>query len=1276
MIEQSNMSYTNKDFNSIYLELLECAKQLSYKWDPTVSNESDPGVVLLKLAAIIGDKDNYNIDKNILELMPASVTQIPAARQIFDQCGYTMHHYIAAEGDIQVVWEDSENTITEITLPKFTAVTNKDSTIVYTTVQDATLLNGQQTFIPVIEGSAVNYTVNNDPLIQLSNLDSNNRIYFTEYNVAENGIFVTNQSGADFWESVENLSIQPQKTKCFKFGLSLDGNSCYIEFPQDIPELIEGGLNITYITTSGSLGNIKQKELKNLFSGELKIALDQDKGAKNNEIKLNSDNLAIVNNFPILTGKDPQTIQEAYRSYEKIKGTFDTLVTTRDYTNYIILNNIVSNGFVCDRTNDPNYSYKILKTDSVGSILDTCVVEDNERHDEMLPYELCVYGLTYVPEVKSSEDYIKSFEFDLSVVDSLNKNTNEEFSSIKSIQHDIKEYEDKQILLIKNKYRIHTNIIPRYRLTPVEIMSVQENVRVALYKSLNSKMLNFGEEPSYNLIYDALQTSDSRIKAVTLEYPTYETYVVYIDKNENKVKELRIDVDPNYKVTDDTKDLINKFRAIIFAKNVLAGVTPLYDFEKSYTRSVTQSNTQEISDINYIIPKTKIVPEEQSNSTFNYQVRDNEQIVLMSPNYIEQTNYSSYVKLVYKLNNDNSIPSNSKYALRKGDYIAFFWKESDTDTDYKYVKYDDESEIIISPTFEMTPQVGVSEVLDTYVDEGLKAGTGYTTSSITTEVANMTSEKNGQVLSGTRVIKIYKKHSVTINPSETNNSSTLAYWILNKVNNNNEYELFPELDGEKSYILGSGEYFFYTNTKKTMFYILGEGTTITVSGKLTKPLSCSSGISYQDIMTQGITCLDNFWEVLPNGLDTTVSESTMIILGPSTKLSYSPDNQTMISVILSNTTDHIPDNVDMKHNNIDVTSIDLDTHTLELEDGTTISFENNPITVSCSMDNYFALKNAGVNVSPDISISSTTWLPLSGTLRYTDSNNVTTTLPKIDSETDCWKATAILSVDCGPEKHQKLEKNQSIELFNDDTKVHTLFDSEIILSSTDILKSGGLNGDEKIDVTYFADYSLNSKTSLKILSFTNADYPKEFSFVKTFDSDEKLVELTFSQPKGNYLLHISSDESTSPLTIQLATSYDNKWSEVPLLSGDEDESVTTRSLTYKLKLDTDLDTAVDYKLRITPTKSTKLINYSIQPLVKYITDTLDNLGDAFEQTVLDTIKYLDKKSEFNYSIVPELPIVNPLVGSTFWNKSHVYNRYTIGQWTENNYDINVINNIK
>ena len=52
----ASTSYTNKDFESVYSELLDLVKVLTYRWDPSISNESDPGVILLKLNAVIADK--------------------------------------------------------------------------------------------------------------------------------------------------------------------------------------------------------------------------------------------------------------------------------------------------------------------------------------------------------------------------------------------------------------------------------------------------------------------------------------------------------------------------------------------------------------------------------------------------------------------------------------------------------------------------------------------------------------------------------------------------------------------------------------------------------------------------------------------------------------------------------------------------------------------------------------------------------------------------------------------------------------------------------------------------------------------------------------------------------------------------------------------------------------------------------------------------------------------------------------------------------------------
>ena len=91
-----NTSYTNKDFGTIYPELLDLIQKLTNRWDPSQANESDPGIVLVKLMAFLGDKLNYNIDKNILEAFITSATQESSVRKITEMLGYNMHYYRSA----------------------------------------------------------------------------------------------------------------------------------------------------------------------------------------------------------------------------------------------------------------------------------------------------------------------------------------------------------------------------------------------------------------------------------------------------------------------------------------------------------------------------------------------------------------------------------------------------------------------------------------------------------------------------------------------------------------------------------------------------------------------------------------------------------------------------------------------------------------------------------------------------------------------------------------------------------------------------------------------------------------------------------------------------------------------------------------------------------------------------------------------------------------------------------------------------------------------------
>ena len=75
---------------------------------------------------------------------------------------------------------------------------------------------------------------------------------------------------------------------------------------------------------------------------------------------MNSDNVYIFNPSSATNGRDVESINSAYRNYQRTIGTFNTLVTLRDYINYVLRSGLVSNGFVCDRTNDIQSTYNII----------------------------------------------------------------------------------------------------------------------------------------------------------------------------------------------------------------------------------------------------------------------------------------------------------------------------------------------------------------------------------------------------------------------------------------------------------------------------------------------------------------------------------------------------------------------------------------------------------------------------------------------------------------------------------------------------------------------------------------------------------------------------------------------------------------------------------------------------------------------------------------------------------------------------------------------------
>lgn len=582
----SAMSYTNKDFSTIFVELLDLVKELSSKWDPTISNESDPGVILLKVNAIIADKNNYNIDKNILEAFPETVTQLENARNMYKQLAYNMAWYNAAKTTVMFKWlaEIPEGVVAEI--PRYTMLTNEDASVIFTTLNSVEFTASESvTSVEAIQGSIVTHAVNGSSTVSLAHLDSNNRLYLNDYSVAENGVFITNadEKDTDLWTKVDNLQVRTKGNKFYEFGVDVRKGVCYIEFPEDISDLIGTGLTVRYILTSGASGNVNAKELDRFFD-EISI----DVGGES--MSLTAENVQLYNSVAAVDGADPEDVSSAYKNYKKTAGTFDTLVTLRDYVNAIYNSGIVSNCQVCDRYNDPQSAYQVITDDdaspiqiyqasnednaeivSYAKLKDTTNIDatsnmyfvyDSETHS-MVPYtssyqgssiyyrysegidkdlsafDLRMYLLQDVGTVQNITQYYDSFK-SVPSDSATQKKVLGYISEQKCVSHDFKDIIPNQFFMFKNSYPIGIKIVPQYRLQETEIESVKANINSALRKLLNSRQVEFGVEPSYDIIYDTISNSDERIKVVILDDFVYTTFATYWDDVSKEFKDIPI----------------------------------------------------------------------------------------------------------------------------------------------------------------------------------------------------------------------------------------------------------------------------------------------------------------------------------------------------------------------------------------------------------------------------------------------------------------------------------------------------------------------------------------------------------------------------------------------------------------------------------------------------------------------------------------------------------------------------------------------------------------
>lgn len=872
----SGLSYTNKDFNSIYGELLDLVKTLTNKWDPSISNESDPGVVLIKLGALLADKDNYNCDKNILELFPQSVSQYGNARKIYDIAGYSMKWYMSAITDVNFNYSGNDATSAYPIILKAleTMVSDESGEVVYTLLEDVTLHTiSRYARAQCIQGVINQYEVNGVDTITLDNLDEYNRIYFNETMIAENGIFVANNTGSNLnyigdWERVDNLESRPLGSKIFKFGVLPNSDTCYLEFPQDIVNLISGGLKIRYITTSGSAGNVSSNTLTTFYSSDINVEVEKDDGSI--ETINVTDQISINNPYAAVDGADYEDLDSAYNNYKDIVGTFNTLVTCKDYETAVNdvmdgRNYAASNCVVSDRTNDINNSRVIMQRTSSGT---------NEVIDsrDMNAFSIGMYALYPMNNTVNAYYYNKSFSVNNNM-EYIKNNQQNGIVSYKSIQHDyidttpLVNPENRAIPYIyKNIYKLTGTVSTYYKVSSTDATEIENNIRTALYRKFNARNIDFGVEIEYDDIVDTIVGADSRIKYVNLNQPEYVFRVMMSNDLIGSAENSRV-LTPTQQVD-------------ILCKMITAGNIQLYnfnhDFAYDFGQTVSTIYPTDDTPITSITTKSEVSTTEVSRPT-GYAVKKNENIILYTASLISKISYTAYINIRLVNSSDELIliDANDYYVLKEGD--KFYVNYVDSNNVTQNISYP--TGTIIRPNFD-TNEIS---------NDG-----GY---SITKPSPD---EQEGDVkyymISASQQIDIIEENKTEFSPG----LNCLWFTLDRKTGSTTEdgtqqitYTLFNAVkkatETTQERLLQNNEYFIYTNADRNELVMLTSGTKIVRTlqeGKDYPEVSCTNLLNAGDITSSGQSAVgDNDWVTwLSSWGDLSVHEQSIVTLGEGSLL--------------------------------------------------------------------------------------------------------------------------------------------------------------------------------------------------------------------------------------------------------------------------------------------------------------------------------------------------------------------------------------------------------
>lgn len=743
-----------------------------------------------------------------------SATQEESMRMLCDMLGYSMKYYQSATTDIVISYRTPEGgqALDDdhiIALSRFQNVKNADDDVNYFLLDSGYLTkDAPSRTLRAIEGELV--WAEDGDLVKLGYLDDNHRYILPETQVAENGIFIfddeSDVTSAEPWRKVDNLNAQDIGTKCFKFGYDSHLNAPYVQFPDDIADLIGEGVMLGYTRTHGANGNISARTLS-------AIAMPDMSGEEiDGLINAKTEDMSAHNPGAAVNGCNPETLNRAYSNYKKTIGTFDTLVACRDYINYIYrmtaddVNQtpLVSNVIVSDIRSDINRAITLCTFDDYG----ICYEDLPRTKDDMTHFDLMVYPFKTYNGLRTKLGHDTSFKVSYSNWPEIKAG----LADAKTISHNLRQADQGDVACVKCYVRLKATITTTYKVNKAEQSAILANVYAAIYDSFNLRELDFGEEIPLESIIECIKGADARIKDVSYPDPDYVLKTMTVDGSE-------------------IGEGLNTHLKML---NVLAGKTPLFEYDESFSAGFDEVEHDQLEGKGPIFENIEKITTNMTVDTTpkdgEHAVDDDDQLLrkgeivqFRKPHMTTITTYPAYVHYFVKLSSDTkTVPANSEYKLENGEHVYFCYTEKqdlgDGTTKETLKGKDYSAGTVIKANFDLVDSKA-------YHDETNKSYP-YTKEKFST-VTELSGLEGMYTLGAQQRIEILDEMTVNLN------EPCYVYWTRADDADNTENEqttwTWTE-DGGNAYTLGEGEYFYLTDAGKTDIAAYGSGTKIKRTG--------------------------------------------------------------------------------------------------------------------------------------------------------------------------------------------------------------------------------------------------------------------------------------------------------------------------------------------------------------------------------------------------------------------------------------------------------------